>query len=111
MLFLSAYILTLSESFLSLELSTCRLIFFNTSFAINAQDTPNVGIFPTFHYFQIAIIYNAVMDICLPHFLSLSLIITWDIFLGAYFLGQRIEIFLRLLTYIAKWLSRMTVPA
>lgn len=28
-----------------------HLIFFNTSFVINAQDTPTVGTFPTFHYF------------------------------------------------------------
>lgn len=42
---------------------TVHLIFFNTSFVINAQDTSNIGTFPIFHYFQIALINNAVMDI------------------------------------------------
>lgn len=64
-----------------------HLIFFSPSFVINAQDTPTVGTFPTFHDFQIAIINNAIVNIFLHKFLSISLIISWGTFLGVYFLG------------------------
>lgn len=49
-----------------------HLVFLNTSFVINAQNTPTVGTFPTFHYFQIAIINNAIVNIFYINFCHIS---------------------------------------